>query len=144
MLQILIAITPLFLIIFISALLRKFNHIGDHWSKTLNEFTLYIGLPVLIFSVLSKTSFSFKEETSLIIANSLFILFTFLLVIIIGKISKMKKKMFHTLFICLAFGNIAYLGIPVLTQISGPSILPTASLIVALYLFWVLVLGSDI
>ena len=49
--------------------------------------------------------------------------------------------MFRTLFICFVFGNVAYLGIPTLVQISGESILPTASLIVAIYLFWMFSVG---
>ena len=72
MIQILSVIAPLFLIIFTTALLQKFKNIGDDWSKVLNEFALKIGLPVLIFSALAKTAFSFKtEEVSLIIRTLL-------------------------------------------------------------------------
>ncbi|MFH1012151.1 MAG: AEC family transporter [Candidatus Peregrinibacteria bacterium] len=141
MTQILTIIAPLFLIIFASALLQKFKNIGDDWSKVLNDFALKIGLPVLIFLALSKAPFSFYEQARLIIANSLFILGSFLAAIIIGKILRLEKQMFRTLFICFVFGNVAYLGIPILTQISGEKILPTASLIVAIYLFWLFTVG---
>ena len=105
MLQILIVIAPLFLIIFASVLLQKFKIIGENWSAVLNEFALKIGLPVLIFSALAKTSFSFQAETPLIIANSVFLLTGLVLAIIIGKILRLKKQMFLTLFICFVFGN---------------------------------------
>jgi len=141
MTQILIVIAPLFIIIFASALLQKFKNIGDDWSKVLNDFALKIGLPVLIFSALSKAPFSFSEQAQLIIANSLFILASFLAAIIIGKILRLEKQMFRTLFICFVFGNVAYLGIPVLIQTSGENILPIASLIVAIYLFWFFSIG---
>ncbi|PIR03965.1 MAG: hypothetical protein COV59_02160 [Candidatus Magasanikbacteria bacterium CG11_big_fil_rev_8_21_14_0_20_39_34] len=141
MIQILTIIAPLFLIIFASALLQKFKNIGDEWSKVLNEFALKIGLPVLIFAALAKTSFSFKEESSLIIANSLFLLVSFILAVIVGKILHLKKQMFLTFFICFVFGNIAYLGIPVLTSVSGEQILPKLSLIIAIYLFWLFTIG---
>lgn len=141
MIQILTIIAPLFLIIFASALLQKFKNIGDEWSKVLNEFALKIGLPVLIFSALTKTSFSFSAEASLIIANSLFLLLSFVLAVIVGKILRLNKQMFLTLFICFVFGNVAYLGIPVLTEISGAQILPTVSLIIAIYLFWLFTIG---
>ena len=141
MIQILTVIAPLFLIIFASALLQKFKNIRDDWSKVLNDFALKIGLPVLIFSALSKTPFSFSDQAELIIANSLFILASFLSAFVIGKILRLEKQMFKTLFICFVFGNIAYLGIPILTQISGDKILPTATLIVAIYLFWVFTVG---
>lgn len=141
MTQILTVIAPLFVVIFASALLQKFKNIGDDWSKVLNDFALKIGFPVLIFSALSKAPFSFSEQAQLIIANSLFILVSFLAAIIIGKILRLGKQMFRTLFICFVFGNVAYLGIPILTQISGEKILPTASLIVAIYLFWLFTVG---
>lgn len=141
MTQILTVIAPLFIVIFASALLQKFKNIGDDWSKVLNDFALKIGFPVLIFSALSKAPFSFSEQAQLIIANSLFILASFLAAIIIGKILRLEKQMFRTLFICFVFGNVAYLGIPILVQISGEKILVTASLIVAIYLFWLFTIG---
>ena len=91
MLQILTVIAPLFLIIFASALLQKFKNIGSDWSKVLNDFALKIGLPVLIFSALAKTTFSFQAEAPLIIANSLFLLISFVLVAFIGKILRLKN-----------------------------------------------------
>lgn len=141
MIQILAIIAPLFLVIFASALLQKFKNIGDEWGKVLNEFALKIGLPVLIFSTLAKTTFSFTAEAPLIIANSIFLILSFILAVIVGKILRLKKQMFLTLFICFVFGNIAYLGIPVLTSISGEKILPTVSLIIAVYLFWLFTIG---
>lgn len=141
MTQVLTVIAPLFIVIFASALLQKFKNIGDDWSKVLNDFALKIGFPVLIFSALSKAPFSFSDQAQLIIGNSLFILASFLAAIIIGKILRLEKQMFRTLFICFVFGNVAYLGIPILVQISGEKILPTASLIVAIYLFWLFTVG---
>lgn len=141
MIQILTVIAPLFLIIFASALLQKFKNFGENWSTVLNEFALKIGLPVLIFSALAKTPFSFQAESTLIISNSIFLILSLTLALIIGKILHLKKQKQLTIFICFAFGNIAYLGIPVLTQIYGEKILPTASLIVAIYLFWLFVIG---
>lgn len=141
MLQVLTAIAPLFLIIFASALLQKFKNIGDNWATVLNEFALKIGFPVLIFSALSKAPFSFSTEAELIAYNSLFILSSLLLAFALGKILRLKKQMLRTLFICFVFGNVAYLGIPILTQVSGDQVLPTATLIVALYLFWIFTIG---
>lgn len=141
MLQILIIIAPLFLIIFVSALLQRINKLGDEWSKILNEYALKIGLPVLIFSSLAETSFSFTAESNLILANSLFLILSFALAIIIGIVFRLNRQMFRTLFICFVFGNVAYLGIPVLTSISGEQILPNISLIIAIYLFWIFTVG---
>lgn len=141
MTQILTVIAPLFLIIFASAILQRVKNMGDNWSQVLNDFALKIGLPVLIFSALSKAPFSFSEQSALIISNSIFIIGTFALTFVIGKILRLKKQMFRTFFICLIFGNTAYLGIPMLIQVFNEGILPTASLIVAIYLFWIFTIG---
>lgn len=141
MIPILTVIAPLFLIIFASALLQKFGSINDNWSTVLNEFALKIGFPVLIFSALSKVPFSFSTEAGLIISNSLFIVGSLILALLIGKILRLEKQMFRTLFICFVFGNVAYLGIPTLTQVAGDKIVPTATLIVAIYLFWIFTIG---
>lgn len=139
--QIFSIIAPLFLIIFASAVLQRWMKIGASWSQVLNDFALKIGLPVLIFSSLAKASFSLAEQSLLIISNSLFIIATFVFAFLLGKILQLEKKMFRTFFLCLIFGNTAYLGIPVLIQISSEKILSSASLIVAIYLFWIFTIG---
>lgn len=141
MAQILLIIAPVFIIIFASALLQRFKNIGDNWAVVLNEFALKIGLPVLIFSALAKTHFSFSVQAPIIFSNSLFIIGGFFVFLIIGKILQFKKQMLRTFVICLMLSNVAYLGIPTLVQIYGVDILPTASLIVAIYLFWVFTIG---
>ncbi|MFA6274215.1 MAG: AEC family transporter [Candidatus Paceibacterota bacterium] len=141
MIQILTIIAPLFVIIFVSALLQKFEKIKEGWSEVLNEFALKIGLPVLMFSTLTKVQFSFSTEGKMVIANSIFILISLGIGLIIGKILKLDKQMYRTLFICFVFGNIGYLGIPVLIQIAGEGIIPVASLITAIYLFWMFSVG---
>ncbi|MBI5022870.1 MAG: AEC family transporter [Candidatus Magasanikbacteria bacterium] len=139
--QIFSIIAPLFLIIFVSAALQRWLKIGENWSQVLNDLALKIGLPVLIFSALAQTSFSFFEQSSLIISNSIFIIATFIFAFLLGKILRLENKMFRTFFLCLIFGNTAYLGIPVLIQILGEKILSSASLIVAIYLFWLFTIG---
>lgn len=136
MFHILNVISPLFLIIFITAFLQKLTHIGDYWEKALNQFALKIGLPALIFTTLIEVKFSFQSQASLIMVNSAFLTIGLLCAIVIGRVLKMKKRTYSTFFLCFMFGNFAYLGIPVLTQVSGESILPTIGIIIAVYLFW--------
>lgn len=141
MLQILAVIAPLFLVIFVSALLQRFRRLGEEWSNVLNSYALTVGLPALIFSALVQHPLTLTSESSLILANSAFVIITMLLGLLAGKLFKLQKKLLHTVFICLAFGNVAYLGIPVLVQTGGDHVLPQASLIAAIYLFWIFSLG---
>lgn len=134
-------LAPLFLIILGAALVQKYNPVKEEWSRVLNAFALQVGLPVLLFTSLAQISLSLQEEVLLIIANSVYIFLSFGFAIVLAKILSLSKQMALTLFICFAFGNVAYLGIPVLQQISGASILPQASLIVAVYIFWIFTLG---
>lgn len=141
MVQIFTVIAPLFLIILAGAVLQRSRAIGDNWQSVLNEYALKIGFPVLIFTSLTKAPFSFTEQAPLIIINSVFILLLFLAGYAVGKILSLSGRMRRTLFITLVFGNIAYLGIPILMQVEGEKILPAASLIVAVYLFWNFTVG---
>ena len=141
MLNVLIVIAPLFLIIFLGVFLARTRITNEAWTDVLNNFALKIGLPALIFSALSSTTFKWNEEINLITANSALLVGSFVLAGVIGKLLRLNKQNFQTLFICLGFGNVAYLGIPTLVQIFTESILPTVSLIVAIYLFWMFTVG---
>lgn len=141
MLQILSIIAPLFLIIFVISFLENKEALGKNWSHVLNDYALKIGLPVLIFCSLCKTRFSFSTESGLIIFNSIFIVSSFVGMLLIGKFFRIEKQNFRTLFICFLFGNIAYLGIPILTAVSGDAVLKEASLIIGIYLFLIFTLG---
>jgi predicted permease len=141
MFEVLTVIAPLFIIIFTSAILQKFNALGENWDKVLNEFALKIGLPVLIFSSLANARLDFVAQTQLIVINSILILSTFIIAFIISKLFRFTAHISRTVFFCLGFGNIAYLGIPILVQINGVNILPVASLIVTIYLFWFFSIG---
>lgn len=141
MIEVLIVIGPLFLIILLGVILVKVKVADDHWSSVLNAYALKVGFPALIFSALSGADLQLLSQLPLITANSLLLIGLFVIAYVAGKVMKLSAKNFRTLFICLGFGNVAYLGIPTLIQIFGEGILPIASLIVAIYLFWFFTVG---
>jgi malonate transporter and related proteins len=134
-------IAPLFLIILGAAAAQRLTHMGDDWGKSLNDYVLHFGLPILIFGILAKTEFSLTQQGPLIIFNSLFMLLGYMTAIITAKILKLSKQATLTLFICFTFGNTAYLGLPILESVSGDQILPSVSLIIAIHIFWVFSIG---
>lgn len=142
MVHVFLIIAPLFLIILASAFLQRFASIGEDWSHVLNEYALKVGLPVLIFSALSKTPLSFAEQAPLVIVNSLFSIAVFAVALFVGLLAQFSKQTMRTFLICLMFGNIAYLGIPVLTRVYGAGILPVISVIVAVYFVWIFTIGT--
>lgn len=136
MMNIFFAIAPLFLIIFATAALQRWKHIGAHWSEVLNEFALKIGLPVLIFSALARSQFSLLDHAGVIIVNSLFCLLLFFITLGACRLGRCTQESVRTIIACLMFGNIAYLGIPILSQLYGSFIVSTVSVIIAVWFFW--------
>jgi predicted permease len=141
MIEIITAITPLFFVIFLGVLLERYFHLYEKWEKPFNDFTFYIGFPSLLFSSLTTTSFYLSEQWKFVVINSAFILIGFFVILLIGNILRLSSKTKRTLIISILFGNVAYLGMPILTQILGNEILPTLGLIIATYIFWIFTLG---
>jgi predicted permease len=77
----------------------------------------------------------------LIVGNSLFLAAVFAGTVVFGGVLRLSSRTVRTFFICLAFSNIAYLGIPVLTQVFGAAALPSLTLVTAVYLFWIFTAG---
>jgi predicted permease len=141
MTHVLLVIAPLFLIIFASSAFERAFRVGERWSGVLNDFALHVGFPALVISALSRTSIRFSEHAALVVGNSIFLLAVFALALIVGKALRLKEKALRTFFLCLGFGNVAYLGIPILLEVAGDAVLPAASLIIAVYLFWIFTVG---
>jgi hypothetical protein len=141
MTQVLTVIAPLFLVIAGSAIVARLTHAGEAWSQVLNDFALHVGFPALVVSALAKAGSHLWELGDVVLANSLFLLAVFGCALGAGKLFRLSGTAERTLFLCLGFGNVAYLGIPILVRVRGEAVLPGASLIVAVYLFWIFTLG---
>lgn len=141
MLQTFFVIAPLFIIIFSAAFLRHIDYIKEDWSIHLNQYALKIGLPALVFNALATMTVPFIGELTLIAENFLFITVVLLFSYAIGKIFHLSIRLRNTIIVCLMFSNVAYLGIPLLTQVYDKTILPHLSIIVAVYLLGLFGLG---
>ncbi len=139
--NVLLAITPFFLLILLGFGLSKLKIATDHWEKSFNQFSLKIGFPALIFYHLSKTPIDLEQKSALLLENSIFILATILISWGIGLLLRLSKPMANTLIICLPFGNIAFLGIPIGTELLGSGHITDLALIAGTYLFWVFIVA---
>lgn len=139
--NVLFSITPFFLLILLGFGLSKLKIASKHWEKSFNQFSLYIGFPALIFYHLSKTSIDLEQKSALLIENSVFILATIMISWGIGFLLQLSKPMANTLIICLPFGNIAFLGIPIGSELLGPDHITNLALIAGSYLFWVFIVA---
>lgn len=134
-------VAPLFLII-LAGILFSFTKVSsEKWVDILNKYALYIGFPALVVASLMHLEIGEQSYTQLITFNSAYIIICLLIAYPLGRLFRFPKKARRTLFLILPFGNIAYLGIPVLQNALGESILPAAAIISAIYVFWLLTLA---
>lgn len=129
-------ILPLFLIIFFGIVMIRLGAATVAWVDMLNKYALRIGFPALIFAALAKMDIGFAENSALIYGNSFYLIGCMLMAFPLGVLFKTSVKTRQTLILVLAFGNITYLGIPVLVNTLGQEALKPAVILTSIYLFW--------
>jgi predicted permease len=134
-------VLPLFLVIIAGALFSRTKASSDKWVEILNKYALWIGFPALVIASLMRLEIGDKTYLQLILINSAYVICCILLAIPLSKIFGFSTQMKRTLFLILPFGNVAYLGIPVLQNAMGDEMLPVAAIISAIYVFWLLTLA---
>ncbi|MCY1722470.1 AEC family transporter [Prolixibacteraceae bacterium Z1-6] len=134
-------VLPLFLVIGIGTLFSRTKASNANWIEVLNKYALYIGFPALVIASLMHLEVGEQSYSKLILFTSGYIVFCILLAFPVAKAFRFSSKMRRTLFLILPFGNIAYLGLPVLQNTFGDEILPVAAIVSALYIFWLLTLA---
>lgn len=135
------SIGPLFLVIFVGMVVSRHKSVNDQWLEILNNYALWIGFPALILVALSKLEWDMNLYGNLIGWNSLRIVIVVLLVFPVSALLKLQNNTRRTLFLAVSYGNVAYLGIPVLRSSFGDQVLPEATMISAVYVFWLFTLG---
>ncbi len=134
-------VLPLFLIILVGFAFSRAKVDHENWIEVLNKYALWIGFPALVIFSLMKLDLTQNSYTTFIILNSVFILGSMILVFPLARIFRVSVNMKRTLFLIIPFGNVSYLGIPVLYNAFGENILPEAAIISAVYVFWLLTLA---
>ncbi|WP_167605780.1 AEC family transporter [Maribellus sediminis] len=134
-------VAPLFLVIFTGTLFSRSKASHGPWVDVLNKYALWIGFPALVIASLMHLDPQGESYTQLILINSAYIAGCMLLAFPIARIFKFSKQLRSSLFLILSFGNVAYLGIPVLRNSFGDEILPVAAILSSVYVFWLLTLG---
>lgn len=134
-------VLPLFLVIGIGFIFSRTKAFTPQWIDILNKYALYVGFPALVIASLMSLEPGGLSFLPLIFHTSVYTVACMLLAFPVVKLFKLSRNMLRTLFLILPFGNFAYLGIPVLQSAYGDGMLPTAAILSAIYLFWLLTLG---
>ena len=135
------AILPLFLVILAGLIFSRSKSFKKEWIDVLNDYALWIGFPALILVALFKLDVPLSSYLGLLGWNSAYIVFSMLLAFPVAKVFGLGHKTMRTLVLAFSFGNVAYLGIPVLLSVYGKEILSESTLLSAVYLFWLFTLG---
>ncbi len=134
-------VLPLFLVIFTGVLFSRTKAASVSWIEILNKYALWIGFPALVLASLIKLDLHGQNYSRLIITNSGYIVVCMFLAYPLAKVFGLSNRVKRSLFLILSFGNVAYLGIPVLGNAYGEKIIPVAAVLAAVYVFWLLTLG---
>jgi predicted permease len=135
------SILPLFLVILVGIIMVRIKAVHRGWVDVLNKYALWIGLPSLIFVALARLDFRFNEYADLIFSNSIYLVCCTLMAFPLSTLFKTTLRTKRTLFLLLAYGNISYLGIPLISSALGPEALGSAILLSAVYPFWMFTLA---
>lgn len=134
-------VLPLFLVIFTGVLFSRTKAASVSWIEILNKYALWIGFPALVLASLIQLDLHGQNYSRLIITNSGYIVVCMFLAYPLAKVFGLSNRVKRSLFLILSFGNVAYLGIPVLGNAYGEKIIPVAAVLAAVYVFWLLTLG---
>jgi len=119
---------PLMLLVALGAVLKK-TIANDVWTEVLNKLAIYLLFPALIFSGMVKVDLESIDDFSFIYAN--FIILVLIIATLYGVTKSLgfTKRMTNTYVISVFFGNVGYLGFPILS-----SLLPTYEGIVSMHI----------
>ena len=134
-------VLPLFLIILTGLAFSRSKAANENWVEILNKYAYWIGFPALVIFSLMKLDLSGNTYSTFIILNSVFILVSMILVFPLARIFNWSVNLKRSMFIIIPFGNVTYLGIPILQNAFGDEILPEAAIVSAVYVFWLLTLA---
>ena len=108
------AVLPLFLIILVGILFSRAKMASEQWVEVLNRFALWIGFPALVITLLSRLDLSGGQYDRLMLVNSVYFIICTLLAFPYSRLLRFTHLRRRTFFLILAYGNVTYLGIPVL------------------------------
>lgn len=143
-LDIAVVISPVFLLIVVGSILRIFRVADDKWVSSFNNFGITIGFPIIIFNNILGIDRDFlKHDLDIfyfnIIILSLFIIFTYL----VAKKFKLNIKLVNTFSLSGFFGNVAYIGYPVVMYVY-PWAGAEVSVIIGIYVLLLFTIGLGI
>ena len=122
---------PLMLLIALGSVLKK-TIADESWTDVLNKLAIYLLFPALIFSGMIKVKLETIDDFSFIYGNFIILVLVIFTLYMILKHLGFSRSIINTYVISVFFGNVGYLGFPILTSLI-PNSHGLVSMHVALY-----------
>ncbi len=119
-------IIPIFMLVALGYLLRRFNVIKLTWTKILNNFVYYISLPALIINGFSSLAWSNGITLNLLAQNTVIILAFSVLVTLLLFVLPFRNKQRAAVLLGATMGNTVYLGVPLVNNVLSENAIITA------------------
>lgn len=133
---------PLAILIFLGSIL-KLTIANNSWSYVLNKLVLALLLPALILDSVMKIQLTEVYDFSFIYVNIIILTTVVSFIYILLKVLNFSTSLINTYVITVFFGNIGYLGFPIITSIL-PSSEGVVSIHIAIYTLILFSLGLGI
>jgi len=124
-------LAPLMFLVLLGFILKK-TIADDSWTAVLNKLAIYLLFPALIFSGMIKVKLETIDDFSFIYGNFILLVLIIFTLYFGLKLMGFKKSIVHTYVISVFFGNVGYLGFPILSSLI-PNSEGLVSIHVALY-----------
>lgn len=113
------AVLPVFLIVLAGALCRIFAPSSASWERGLSQYGMYVAFPALIINSLLKVRGQLVIDGEIYLLNTLILLLFMAIPFMITRWLRVERSLANTYIICIFFGNIGYLGFPIITRLLG-------------------------
>jgi len=124
-------VAPVFIIVFIGIILKRFRQIDDQFVNCSSHIVFNISLPCLIFVELSKadliSTFDVKQILFVYLGIGLFFVLAWMVANFLTKTGKDQASFIQ----CSFRSNYAIVGLALLTNMFGPSVLGKAAILLA-------------
>ncbi len=128
-----------FLIIVVGFILVKIKVANENWLQTFNQYSFNIGLPFLTFYSVNNQEINWGVFFDLFQIN--FVILSAITIVIYSLFKFLFKKNLHggTWLFAFLYGNVAFIGIPLLKSILNDDVFP--ALIASIHLLFVMLFG---
>lgn len=126
-------LATIFFIIAVGLLARHFKIAGESEYKVLNGIIYHITLPALIFMSLVEAGSMAFRDFPLLAANALAVLAMMAIVLIISFALRLPRKLIALLLLASFYGNIVYMGYPVVELAFGTAGIPVVVVVATIY-----------